>query len=496
MSAPGSGYRQAQAAAQAEGKHDRDRSLDFGVYGELSALARGDVAQASAHALAGLLERGALSSRELTGHYLARIREHDGRLRSVLTLNPDALTDAGALDAERAAGRVRSPLHGLPVLLKDNIAAAGMPTTAGSAALEHFAPDDAELTARLRAAGAVILGKANLSEWANFMSSPSVNGYSVLGGSTRNPHGEFDVGGSSSGSAAAVAADFCAFALGSETWGSLTYPASQNGVVTLKPSAGLLSGRGVVPINADLDTAGPVTRTVADLALVMPALAEGFVAPALDPGALRGARVGLDLCGDEAWREPLLAALAAAGAEVTELTWQTNAADPLPLLFYGIREHLGAYLREHGAPLGSLAEVVDFLQADAEARAPHGTALMQEALNPGSAAPERNAAPLQGEDAYRAALETVRGAARASLERQLGAHGLEAVLSPSNALSKDWAAGGLPALTLPLGLRESGEPLGLTLMGRAGDDARLIALAHALELALPAHGLGRRAPAL
>lgn len=229
----------------------------------------------------------------------------------MIALNPDAVADARRLDAERRAGKVRGPLHGVPVLLKDNIEAAGdLPTTAGSLALRaNVTGRDAPVVARLRAAGAVILGKTNLSEWANFRSTRSISGWSAVGGLVRNPYSlDRTACGSSSGSGAAIAAGLGAVAVGTETDGSITCPAAMNGVVGLKPTVGLVSRTHIVPISPDQDTAGPMTRTVADAAALLTALAGSDPADpatreadarkvdylkALDRNALKGARIGV-----------------------------------------------------------------------------------------------------------------------------------------------------------------------------------------------------------
>ncbi|MEC8896223.1 MAG: amidase family protein, partial [Planctomycetota bacterium] len=254
---------------------------------------------------------GAVTSEGLVKLYLERIETLDRagpKLGSVLAVNPRALEDARRLDTERAAGKLRGLLHGIPVLLKDNIESADpLPTTAGSLALaENLTNRDAPIVARLRAAGAVILGKSNLSEWANMRANGSTSGWSALGGLTRNPYSlDCSACGSSSGSGAAVAANLTALAVGTETDGSVTCPGAMNGIVGLKPTVGLLSRRYIVPISHTQDTAGPMTRTVADAAAMLtvmagsdkldPATAEAdqrrtdYVA-ALDAGSLRGAR--------------------------------------------------------------------------------------------------------------------------------------------------------------------------------------------------------------
>ena len=230
-------------------------------------------ADATIDALQARMAAGSLTARELTAAYLQRIADVDRagpKLNAVIEVNPDALAIADALDAERKAGHVRGPLHGIPVLIKDNIDTADrMATTAGSLALVGAKPPrDAHVAARLRAAGAVILGKTNLSEWANYRGNNSSSGWSGRGGQTKNPHAlDRSPSGSSSGSAAAVAANLCVVAIGTETNGSIVSPASACGIVGVKPTVGLVSRAGIIPISASQDTAGPMARTVRDAAL-------------------------------------------------------------------------------------------------------------------------------------------------------------------------------------------------------------------------------------
>src|SRR5579872_1027954 len=230
---------------------------------------------------------GRLPARVVTEHYLGRIREVDPALRSVIEINPDAVAIARELDS----GPKRGPLHGMPVLIKDNIDTADrMHTTAGSLALVNAkTPADAGVVERLRAAGAVILGKTNLSEWANFRSTHSVSGWSGRGGQTKNPYAlDRNPSGSSSGSAVAVSASLCAVAVGTETDGSVVSPSSINGIVGIKPTVGLIPGVGIVPISHRQDTAGPMARTVTDAALMLGALAGASYGQALVPNGLRG----------------------------------------------------------------------------------------------------------------------------------------------------------------------------------------------------------------
>src|ERR1700728_1283713 len=254
--------------------------------------------------LAAGLEKGKWTSERLVQLYLARIQAVDRsgpRLGSLIAINPDAASIAGQLDQERKNGHVRGPLHGIPILLKDNIESSDhTSTTAGSLALADWrAPQDAFVAARLRAAGAIILGKTNLSEWANFRSTHSTSGWSGRGGQTKNPYAlDRNPSGSSSGSGAATAANLCAAGIGSETDGSVTSPSSINGICGIKPTVGLVSRSGIIPISASQDTAGPMARTVRDIAILLSVMADADKAAAdytrfLDPNGLRGARLGI-----------------------------------------------------------------------------------------------------------------------------------------------------------------------------------------------------------
>src|ERR1700758_3127920 len=337
--------------------------------------------------LQAVMTSGEVSSETLTGFYLDRIDRLNPALHAVITVNLNALAEAAASDATRAAHGPRGPLDGIPVLVKDNIQVAGMPTTAGSPALLTAEPGDAFLVSRLRAAGAVIIGKANLSEWANFRSTHSTSGWSTLGGQTANPYAlDRNPSGSSSGSAAGVAAALAPVAVGTETDGSIVCPSSACGIVGIKPTNGLVSRRGIVPISPVQDTAGPMATCVADAAALLSVLAaadpEDPVAPgqnilaeraivtvgpssftqALDAAALDGARLGI-------WRAPsvpagaataavldmAVAKLRALGAVVTDPvtlpdTSKINKPEFVALQYefkYGINAYLG-YLADFG----------------------------------------------------------------------------------------------------------------------------------------------------
>ena len=304
-----------------------------------------DAAEATVAALRAALAAGALTARGLTAFCLGRIERLDPLLHSVITVSGDALAEAQACDEARAGGAPAGPLAGIPVLIKDNIAVRGMPATAGSPALAGAEQGDAWLVTRLREAGAVILGKANLSEWANFRSSHPTSGWSTLGGQAANPHAlDRNPSGSSSGSAVAAAAGLATVTIGTETDGSIVCPASACGIVGLKPTLGLVSRGGIVPVSLAQDTAGPITRSVADAAALLSAVAgadpgdpataaaaglPGDYTAYLDPGALAGSRLGV-------WRE----GSKAAGASTTAVLEGALAQ----------LAGLGAELRRPGGP--------------------------------------------------------------------------------------------------------------------------------------------------
>ena len=437
---------------------------------------------------------GTLTVHELLTYYLDRIQRY-AYLNAVIELNPDVL------HTEPAQG----PLYGIPVLLKDNIATGDrMHTTAGAKALENAHADrDAFIVARLRAAGALIIGKANLSEWANYMTSKSANGFSVLGGQTRSPYGRFDVSGSSSGSAAAVAANLVTVSIGTETSGSLISPASQNAVVTLKPSLGLISRDRIIPITDAQDTAGPMTRSVTDLALLLNTLAgideadtqtaaavslsEVDFTDYLDVDGLQGLRLGLRQYdeelrpGDAAITQSIVATLEAAGARVFPVTLPSQPVDYLPVLDYGMRVGVDAYLQATGAPFRTLADIIDFNAADLPNRAPFGQDLLEKVRDTPLTAAEY-AELVAGNRATTGYL--IRGA--------LADQRLDALVSLGNYATALYAPAGFPALTVPAGQRDTGEPVGVTFFGDYLDDARLVRVAYAFEQAAQA----RRDPAL
>lgn len=480
--------------------------------------------------IAGLQEQmksGQLTSSSLTAAYLARIAEMDRagpKLNAIIELNPDAAAIARQLDAERQAGKVRGPLHGIPVLLKDNIATADkMETTAGSLALVGAKPPhDAAIVAQLRAAGAVILGKTNLSEWANFRGEKSISGWSGRGGQTHNPYAlDRNTSGSSSGSAAAVAANLCVVAVGSETDGSIVSPASVCGLVGIKPTVGLLSRTGIIPISASQDTAGPMARTVRDAALLLEAMAAvdprdavtqtrpaGLAtayAAQLQPGALKGARLGVirGPFGLDARLKSLLdaaiARMQAAGAEIMDLGEFPDfnkANDPeMEVLLYEYKDGLNAYFATLGpaSPIKSLADVIAFNTAHAGQELQHfGQELMVKAQAKG---------PLT-EPAYLEARATCLKVTRTEgIDALLARHKLDALVSVTNGTawlidpvngdaytggsSSPAAVAGYPSVTVPAG-DYHGLPVGISFYGAAWTEARLLSLAADFEAATKA----------
>jgi amidase len=464
------------------------------------------------------LAAGTLTSAALTGQCLARIAELNPRLGAVITVSPDALAEAAASDQARQQQAPAGPLHGIPVLIKDNIAVRGLPGTVGSPALQHAESGDSFLVSQLRAAGAVILGKANLSEWANFRSPSSTSGWSTLGGQAANPHAlDRNPSGSSSGSAVAVATGLAPVAVGTETDGSIVCPASACGVVGIKPTLGLVSRHGIVPISAAQDTAGPMARTVADAAALLsvlaaadpsdPATATAGGQPAdytafLDPAALAGARIGVWRDGSREAGQATRAVLDGAtdvlrrcGATVVdpvELPGVSGISDPeFTALLHEFKCDLNSYLGSlPGEHPRSLAELIDFNVHYAPTVLAH---FGQEIFLQAEATSGDRADP-----AARAAREEAAKLAVGALDGPLAAHQLDAIVSltANPAALTDYVLGdhgvfytsgpaavaGYPAVSVPAG-QVSGLPVGLSFVGRAWSEQILIALAYAFEQA-------------
>lgn len=488
-------------------------------------LARGDarfeLEEVSIASLQAGLEYGRWTSRMLVERYLARIQDVDRKgptLRSIIEVSPEALAMADALDAERKAGRRRGPLHGVPILIKDNLDTADrMPTSAGSLALAaSFASRDAAVVARLREAGAIILGKTNLSEWANFRSTRSSSGWSARGGQCRNPYVlDRSPCGSSSGTGAAVAASLAAAGLGTETDGSIVCPSSACGLVGIKPTVGLVSRSGIIPIAASQDTAGPMARTVTDAVLLLNAIVgvdptdpATAAAPRavrdytafLDARGLKGARLGVARAffgfnpHVDALVEDALRVLKAEGATLVDpvdLTVPPGLDDAeLTVLLHEFKAGINAYLAGLGpaAPVRTLADLIAFNEREAAREMPYfGQELFIRAeATKGLDAPE-----------YRKALAACRRLARdEGIDRVAVRHRLDAIVAPTGGpawtidllngdhftggSSTPAAVAGYPAITVPAGFVR-GLPVGITFFGRAWSEPVLIRLAFAFE---------------
>ena len=445
--------------------------------------------------LATMLQNGRATPESLVEHFSARIARFDRsgpQINAVLELNPDAQTIAKACKA--------GLLHGLPVLIKDNIETAdAMQTTAGSLALRGHKPArDAALVTRLREAGAVILGKTNLSEWANIRSPNSTSGWSARGGLTRNPHKlTHTASGSSSGSAAAVAAGLAPAAIGTETNGSIVSPASACGIVGFKPTLGRINGNGIIPITHHQDTAGPMTLTVRDAALLMQVLADDFTAPA--PLSLAGIRLGVLRKQSGSHPQVLerfeatLKQLREAGAILIDPVELPNAREAGSLAFKAmlieLRADLNAYLAQRGGDVRSLAELIAFNEAHRDTEMPHfGQEFFEQAEKLGT--PDIIAA---GEQARKLARQL---AGPDGIDAALQAHDLDALICPTNdpaglidlkkgddnvrVASTPAAVAGYQHLTLPMG-HVDGLPIGLSLISTAKTDERLLALGQTIE---------------
>jgi amidase len=447
-------------------------------------------------------------SREQVEQLLDRIDTVDVHTNAICTLHPDALGQAEARDAEAADGRTRGPLHGVPVLVKDNIDTHDLPTTAGSLALADVpAPTrDAALVQRLRDAGMVVLGKTNLSEWANIRDGTSTSGWSAYGGLTRNPYGlNRSAGGSSSGSGAAVAAGLAPFAVGTETDGSITCPAAFNGVVGIKPTVGRVPTDGVVPVARSQDAPGPMATTVRDAAALLTVLAgdgTDYAAHATD-GRLAGKRIGVprkiywgysphaDVAAERA-----VGLLAAEGAEIvdgTDLLSMEDAGweDELLVLLAELRSGLADYLATRpGDVPRTLEEVVAFNRAHADRELAHfGQSLFEQALE----------GPAVGSEVYVAArARCVKAGRDEGIDAVLRAHDLDALVTPSyapavpidlvnaehhpGACTQPSAMAGYPLVTVPSGLA-GGLPVAVSFWGTAGSEATLVEIAHGYEAA-------------
>jgi amidase len=494
------------------------------VKGEMINFADGDpfpeLVEVTIDELQAKMKSGQLTSRRLVEMYLERIKDIDTKTRSVLEINPDALLIADQLDKERKKGKVRSMLHGIPVLIKDNIDTADkMHTTAGSLALLD-APtpkQDAFVAQKLRKAGAVIIGKTNLSEWANFRSTKSISGWSGRGLQTNNPYFlDQNPCGSSSGSGVAVSANLSVAAVGTETNGSIICPAVTNGVVGIKPTVGLISRSGIIPISHSQDTAGPMARTVKDAAIMLtamagsdkqdPATAEADKRRAkdytkfLDPQGLKGARLGLVMFppqrNTEAWKayyQPFIDKIREAGATLVEVKFpdvgQNAGADRTAVLQFEFKTDLNKYLAARGGTYKTLEELIKFNDENKDKEMPKfGQELFVQSQERGDLS----------DKAYLDALAKVRKQSREDgIDALLAKDNLDALVGPTSGQAWSIAAvAGYPSITVPLGLRDvpaapaSGnlpaapatvQSTGMFFFGMAWGEPKLIKYAYAFE---------------
>ncbi|RYY58360.1 MAG: amidase [Chitinophagaceae bacterium] len=480
-----------------------------------------ELAELSIDQLQQAMDSGKYTSEQLVTLYFQRMDAIDTsgpRLGSVIERNPDALKIATAMDAERKAGKKRGPLHGIPVMVKDNIDTGDqMQTTAGSLALVgNKATADSSIVKQLRAAGAVIIGKTNLSEWANFRSSSSCSGWSSRGGQTKNPYIlDHNPCGSSSGSGVAVSANLCAVAIGTETDGSITCPASVNGIVGIKPTVGLVSRTGIIPISSTQDTAGPMARTVRDAAILLGTITgidaadqatatEGKrlndYTPFLDAAALKGKRIGIDT--RPPGKNPFMIALLktvtdllrAQGAELVEISYLEKFDElgdaEFEVMLYEFKEGVDKYLAASNSPARSLAQVISYNILNENKAMPY---FKQETLE--------KSEKKTGLDtpAYQQALKKSRDGARAIIDKVMDEHQLDAIagLTMGPACSIDtiygdrWgdvfltqpaAMSGYPHISVPAGFVYD-LPVGFSFFGRAFTEGPLIGLAYAYEQA-------------
>ncbi len=478
-----------------------------------------DVEEATVASLQAAMTSGATTARDLVLAYESRIRTGDTATNSMLELNPDALSIAIELDRERKAGKIRGPLHGIPVVLKDNIDTADkMKTTAGSLALNDAPVPkvDAFLVQQLRSAGAVVLGKTNLSEWANFRSTSSTSGWSGRGGQTRNPYIlDRNPCGSSSGTGAAIAANFAAIGIGTETDGSIVCPSSICGIVGLKPTVGLISRSGVIPISASQDTAGPMTRTVADAAVMLSAMtAVDASDPAtakngtmgrtdyetfLKPDGLKGAAIGVarDFWGKRAAVDKVtdaaLDAMKKAGATLVDVKFphlEKFGDAEFEVLQFEFKDGLEKYLAGRGSKYKNLDDLIKFNQDNAAREMPH---FKQEIFETSA-----KKGPLTTKEYLDARALCLKLTREEGIDAAMNKDKLDAIVAPSNAPTWmiDWVNGdcgsnyisssslaavaGYPSITVPAGfLREL--PIGISFFGRPYTEHILIRIAYAFE---------------
>ncbi|EAQ49517.1 amidase family protein [Leeuwenhoekiella blandensis] len=443
--------------------------------------------------------QGKLTYEELVLFYLTRIKKYDREnelsLNSIIALNPKILDQARELDEKRPQDLDPYSIYGMPILLKDNINASDMPTTAGAVVFENNNAGDAFITQKLKENGALILGKANLSEWAYFFCGDCPSGYSAVGGQTLNPYGRkiHDTGGSSSGSGVSMAANFAVAAVGSETSGSILSPSSSNSVVGLKPTIGLLSRGGIVPISSTLDTPGPMTRTVVDNAILLQAMIgldaddakavslqaenQDYISAlkALDAEAfLTEKRLGYYKGYEDTLYIQAVQALKDAGATLVELERpEINLPQFVRVLNLDMKKDLPDYIAKYGAKSLSVKDLNDitaYNKKDSLVRMPYGQKLLYGVLEDSASTEE-----------FTAIKDTLERNGRLFFDEPMQANDLDAVLSINNYMAGYAAVAKYPAITVPMGYQDNNRPMGLTFIAPTLSEAQLLELAYAYE---------------
>ncbi|MEB8330493.1 amidase family protein [Flavobacteriaceae bacterium KMM 6897] len=446
------------------------------------------------------IAKGKLSYEKLVLFYLKRIYKYEldntTTLNTILALNKDVVAEARALDEfhKKYPKEKHHPIYGMPILLKDNINTLGMNTTAGSIALKDNKTDDAFIVQQLKKNGALILGKVNLSEWAYFLCSGCPVGYSAVGGQTLNPYGRriFETGGSSAGSGTSVAANYAVAAVGTETSGSILSPSSQNSVVGLKPTIGLLSRSGIVPISSTLDTPGPMTKNVVDNAILLSAMlgkdlsdmksvasTTDYMSGVSNAATLKGKRLGVfaNLIEENEIYKNTVEQLKGLGAEIVVFTPPTVEMEGfLSILNIDMKNDLPNYLNSYvkdkdAVKIGSIEDAIDFNNLDSLVRIPYGQALFE-----GIVADSTTAESLEE---IKSRLEKK---GRTFFDFALDKENLDAILSINNYHAGYAAVAKYPALTVPMGYKETGEPISLTFIGKSFQEDKLLALGRAFEM--------------
>ena len=496
----------ALAAAQAEPSNSkRLRELDFSPFEEALTAFTPDragkveaiVKDADIATVQAAMQSGNLTSEELTLYFLSRIKKYDDTLRTMIELNSDALTQARAADRLRKDGKATSAMLGIPVTLKDNIETTGPLHTAGGSEilLNHVPKADASFVKQLREAGAVILGKANLSELAGGINIMPP-GFSAVGGLTMNPHGDFSAGGSSSGSAAGTAAYMTMVSVGSETAGSLIIPASWNGVVGMYPGKGVVDSSGVIPLIKNNDSAGPIGRNVKDVATLLGVIDTNdtdYVA-GLNAKALNGAKAAFlkadvlaqaasaleDSSDNAAVAQLIEKSLTNAGAKVSDIEFtpdqigaRLNGALGL-LIAGGVRHDMLPYLTAAGALVKTPEDLAAYNLKDPKTRIPFQQGTLDSAVAN---------ADMKDAKAYEEVIAQVKAVAVAALDQAFADSQADVLVSVNNYHSQFYATANYPAISVPMGLRANGMPVGVTLIGKPGSEAKLLSYAYALEQA-------------